>query len=73
MSTHNQSEIQGDGFVEPLEIVDLPASPVKWEYLKIFSAGVSFFVAGINDGSLGSIIPYLLKEYAISTNMVSIL
>jgi hypothetical protein len=44
----------------------------KLPYLKMFSAGYSFFVAGINDGSLGPIIPYLLREYKISTGTVSL-
>ncbi|KAK9855277.1 uncharacterized protein MYU51_002661 [Penicillium brevicompactum] len=56
-----------------VESLQEPAPRTKWVYLKIFSAGISFFVAGVNDGSLGSIIPYILQTYAISTNMVSIL
>lgn len=46
--------------------------PIKWLYPKIISVGVSFFVAGVNDGSLGSLIPYLIRDYNISTNMVSV-
>ncbi|KAH8433298.1 uncharacterized protein LDX57_010934 [Aspergillus melleus] len=46
-----------------------PPSP----YIKVFSAGFSFFVAGVNDGSLGSVIPYLIRTYEIDTNMVAIL
>ncbi|OQE24486.1 hypothetical protein PENSTE_c007G04641 [Penicillium steckii] len=46
--------------------------PIKWLYPKIISAGVSFFVAGVNDGSLGSLIPYIIRDYNVSTNMVSI-
>lgn len=45
----------------------------KWLYPKILSAGVSFFVAGINDGSLGSLIPYVIRTYGIGTNMVAVL
>ncbi|KAJ5789947.1 uncharacterized protein N7518_006958 [Penicillium psychrosexuale] len=45
----------------------------KWMYAKILSAGLSFFVAGVNDGSLGSIIPYVIRTYDIGTNMVAIL
>ncbi|KAJ6443471.1 MFS transporter [Purpureocillium lavendulum] len=41
------------------------------DYLKLMSAGFSFFVAGVNDGSLGALIPYLIREYAISTAIVS--
>ena len=45
----------------------------KWMYPKILSAGVSFFVAGVNDGSLGSLIPYVIRSYNIGTNMVAVL
>lgn len=45
----------------------------KWLYPKICSAGVSFFVAGVNDGSLGSLIPYIIHSYDIGTNMVAVL
>jgi fucose permease len=40
--------------------------------LKLISAGYSYFCAGVNDGSLGPLIPYLLQTYNISTNFVSI-
>ena len=45
----------------------------KWLYPKLVSAGVSFFVAGVNDGSLGSLIPYIIRSYDIGTNMVAVL
>ena len=41
--------------------------------LKLFCAGFSFFFAGTNDGSLGPLIPYLLKDYNISTSSIAIL
>lgn len=40
-------------------------------YLKVISAGFSFFVAGVNDGSIGALIPYVIREYDISTAIVS--
>ncbi|KAM0254371.1 hypothetical protein ACHAQJ_006840 [Trichoderma viride] len=43
----------------------------KSEYLKLISAGFSFFVAGANDGSIGALIPYIIREYNISTAIVS--
>ncbi|KAJ5950375.1 uncharacterized protein N7479_008788 [Penicillium vulpinum] len=49
-----------------------PPQP-KWMYAKILSAGLSFFVAGVNDGSLGSLIPYVLRTYNIDTDMVAVL
>jgi hypothetical protein len=42
-------------------------------YPKILSAGLSFFVAGVNDGSLGSILPYVIRSYDINTDMVAVL
>lgn len=55
------------------EIQDSRPPEVKWMYPKILSAGVSFFVAGVNDGSLGSLIPYVIRTYSIGTNMVAVL
>lgn len=55
------------------EIQDSRLPEIKWMYSKILSAGVSFFVAGVNDGSLGSLIPYVIRTYGIGTNMVAVL
>jgi hypothetical protein len=52
--------------------IEEPPQP-KWLYPKIISAGLSFFMAGVNDGSLGSLIPYVIRSYSIDTNMVSVL
>lgn len=43
----------------------------KSVYLKLVSAGFSFFVAGVNDGSIGALIPYVIREYNVSTAIVS--
>ncbi|KAJ5724257.1 hypothetical protein N7488_002292 [Penicillium malachiteum] len=50
-----------------------PSQQGKWILPKILSAGVSFFVAGVNDGSLGSLIPYVIRSYGIGTSMVAVL
>jgi fucose permease len=39
--------------------------------LKLLSAGFSFFVAGVNDGSTGALIPYVIRSYGITTAVVS--
>lgn len=39
--------------------------------LKLLSAGFSFFVAGVNDGSLGALIPYVIRDYGITTAILS--
>lgn len=40
-------------------------------YVKIISAGFSFFVAGVNDGSIGALVPYVIRDYGINTAIVS--
>jgi hypothetical protein len=45
--------------------------PNKAELLKIFSAGFSFFVAGVNDGSIGALIPHIIRDYDVTTAIVS--
>lgn len=40
-------------------------------YLKITSAAFSFFVAGVNDGSFGALVPYVIRDYGINTAIVS--
>ncbi|GFF44480.1 bypass of stop codon protein 6, partial [Aspergillus udagawae] len=49
-----------------------PHQQVPRPYLKLISAAFSFFVAGINDGSLGSLIPYIRQGYHIDTNLVAV-
>ncbi|KAL7792550.1 MFS general substrate transporter [Trichoderma ceciliae] len=43
----------------------------KSAYLKLISASFSFFVAGVNDGSIGALMPYVIREFHISTAIVS--
>jgi hypothetical protein len=57
--------------MEPLE-VETPHPQIPRLYLKLISAGFSFFVAGINDGSLGSLIPYIRQGYHINTNLIAV-
>ena len=40
---------------------------------KLLSAAFSFFVAGVNDGSMGALLPYMLREYDIGTSFIAIL
>jgi fucose permease len=42
------------------------------DLMRLIAAGFAFFCSGINDGSLGPLIPYLLEDYQIGTNFVSI-
>ncbi|EFY96735.2 Major facilitator superfamily domain, general substrate transporter [Metarhizium robertsii ARSEF 23] len=51
--------------------VDAPPHPSPAATLKLISVGFSFFVAGVNDGSTGALLPYVIREYGISTAIVS--
>lgn len=44
----------------------------KADLIRLLVAGFAFFCSGINDGSLGPLIPYILRQYQINTNFVSI-
>ncbi|KAI1447178.1 MFS general substrate transporter [Annulohypoxylon stygium] len=46
-----------------------PATPV----LKLIVAGYSFFCAGVNDGTLGPLIPYILSTFGIGTGEIAII
>ncbi|KFY35218.1 hypothetical protein V494_06107 [Pseudogymnoascus sp. VKM F-4513 (FW-928)] len=41
--------------------------------LKLSSAAFAFFTAGVNDGSLGALVPYILRTYDIATGSIAIL
>ncbi|KAI1108105.1 MFS general substrate transporter [Nemania sp. NC0429] len=52
------------------EVVDRqPATPV----LKLLVAGYSFFCAGVSDGTLGPLIPYILSSFHIGTGEIAII
>lgn len=43
-----------------------------WKFLfQLVSCGVSFFVAGVNDGSLGALLPYIIRSYGLTTAIAS--
>ncbi|OHF01540.1 hypothetical protein CORC01_03030 [Colletotrichum orchidophilum] len=40
--------------------------------LKLIAAGFAFFISGVNDGSVGPLLPYMIRDYNITTAVVSI-
>lgn len=38
---------------------------------QLASCGASFFVAGVNDGSLGALLPYVIRSYGLTTAIAS--
>jgi len=54
-------------------IEDEPATIDRALALKLVSAGFSFFLAGINDGSLGTLIPYFRQTYNLGFSATTIM
>ncbi|KAI0119183.1 MFS general substrate transporter [Daldinia grandis] len=46
-----------------------PATP----FLKLVVAGYSFFCAGVNDGTLGPLIPYIISSFGTGTGEIAII
>lgn len=51
---------------------DAVAKLAREDLIRLLVAGFAFFCSGINDGSLGPLIPYIISQYDITTNFVSI-
>ncbi|CAG9990637.1 unnamed protein product [Clonostachys byssicola] len=61
------AQVEGDG--PPASPEQLPNHTI----LKFLTASFSFFVAGVNDGSVGALIPYVIRQYNINTAQTSAL
>ena len=61
-----------DSDVQPEIAPDEGTPPSRDTLFKLASAGLSFLCAGLNDGSLGALIPYILRSYHIDTDLVSV-
>ena len=69
--TQNQLEQQTD---PPSPLVVTAQTPLTVPIaIKLASAAFAFFVTGVNDGSLGALLPYALRGYHIGTGSVAIL
>lgn len=53
---------------EPEHVSDKPS---KADLLRIMSVAFSFFVAGVNDGSVGALVPHVIRDYKVTTAIVS--
>ncbi|KFY84586.1 hypothetical protein V500_09186 [Pseudogymnoascus sp. VKM F-4518 (FW-2643)] len=67
----NTPNVLGDPEVNNVD----PAKPPLTPFLKVklASAAFAFFTAGVNDGSLGALVPYILRTYDIATGSIAIL
>lgn len=48
-----------------------PRSLEKITYFRLISVGFAFFVAGVNDGSIGALVPHIMRDYGLDTAIVS--
>ncbi|KAI8965707.1 MFS general substrate transporter [Daldinia sp. FL1419] len=66
-----------DTEASPVEEAPADADVVQSEpvtpFLKLIVAGYSFFCAGVNDGTLGPLIPYIISSFAIGTGEIAII
>ncbi|KAI5788265.1 major facilitator superfamily domain-containing protein [Geopyxis carbonaria] len=56
---------------DPGPTADAPNKTVN--ALRLISANLCFLTAGINDGSLGALVPYIKSHYGIGTGLVAII
>lgn len=54
-----------DTNVEPRQTMDLQTK------LKIISCAGCFLVAGLNDGSIGALLPYVIRTHGLTTTIAS--
>ena len=45
----------------------------KKNFIKILAVGFSYIFAGLNDGSLGALTPYILRTYRVGTEYVALM
>lgn len=60
----------GEEDLDPTQTTSKPGR--DWKLLvQLTSCGVSFFVAGVNDGSLGALLPYIIRSYGLTAAIAS--
>ncbi|KAM0429776.1 hypothetical protein ACHAPT_006382 [Fusarium lateritium] len=66
----NQREIPRSSLndAEPEHVSNKPS---RADLLRIMSVAFSFFVAGVNDGSIGALVPHVIRDYKVTTAIVS--
>lgn len=60
-----------DGRQPPPEVIESEEPLNTATIMKLISCAFAFFLAGINDGSVGALIPYMLRSYNIGTGSVT--
>ncbi|KAI1763033.1 MFS general substrate transporter [Hypoxylon sp. FL1150] len=75
--TELRRPVSKDAEASPVEETPADAEVVQSEaatpVLKLVVAGYSFFCAGVNDGTLGPLIPYIISSFNIGTGEIAII
>lgn len=66
---HELETLDADG----LRLSSSAQDEVKVPIFKVFTGGFSFFCAGVDGGTLGPLIPYIIKSFTIGTGDVAIM
>ena len=57
---------------EPIPEQSAPAeAKTKTPVAKLITCAYSFFISGVNDGTLGPLIPYVLSDFDLGTSHVA--
>lgn len=67
---HKDTEASVPAEVPPVDAVDAQSDA---SIPKLVVAGFSFFCAGVNDGTLGPLIPYMLITFGIGTGEIAVM
>lgn len=69
-TSHEQGTLEAGNEPSP-EVISAEASLNAATITRLISCAFAFFLAGVNDGSVGALIPYMLRSYNISTGSVT--
>ncbi|KAI1468435.1 MFS general substrate transporter [Daldinia caldariorum] len=65
--------VRAEGGDSPAEEAGVVRSEPETPFAKLIVAGYSFFCAGVNDGTLGPLIPYIISSFRVGTGEIAII
>lgn len=73
LGPHASKDAEASPVEETPADADVVQSEAATPMLKLVVAGYSFFCAGVNDGTLGPLIPYIISSFGIGTGEIAIM
>ncbi|KAI1391204.1 MFS general substrate transporter [Hypoxylon trugodes] len=67
------SPVEADEEAPPADTDVIRSEPTDTPVAKLVVAGYSFFCAGVNDGTLGPLIPYIISSFGVGTGEIAII